>query len=1165
MANIEQDQGRSRDDRLADVIESYMAAADSGQPPSRTALLEQHPDLADDLAACLDTLDFIGNSLGEAPATAVLECGQQFGEYQILREIGRGGMGVVYEAFHLGLERRVALKVLSGRGFEDEQQRERFLLEAKTAAGLHHTNIVPIFEVGELDGVCYYAMQFIRGQSLGAILRSLRQQGRSPYPTDVTLFPPGTIVRDERAAGPDDSAIEDLTLRPRSDGTDSAAAASRPSHQPCVESSSTSRLADGPVGDRFFREAARLIAQASDALAHAHAHDVVHRDIKPSNLILDGEGRVWVADFGLAFRSNDAEQKGNQAAVGTPAYMSPEQVRTGFAPIDHRTDIYSLGATLYELLTLRPIFAGDSSLAVLTQIASVDPAPPRRHNPRIPRDLDCIVRKATAKRPEDRYHAAAEFAADLRQFLEFKPIRARRVGPLERLALWCRREPLLAGVTAAAALILLVVSSWFQLRVLHQRNLALAAKGVAEVAESKATDNLWEALYQQARATRLSFQTGRRFIALDLIKQAREIRNDLVLRDEAIAALATQGTRLLCRLPAGIAIDTLTFSPDGQHLACGSLDGSVRLCNLDGSEPIVLAQATNDVQTMAFSQDGQLLATAFRDGPIDIWDVQSREPVDRLELGYFGAAYVTFLSEPTRIVALAADGSCQQWEIERRSVKSLPSQKLERWQLAARGPDSQSVTLVLQSGELAAWNLVSGERRTISNALFKARPPGMNWAAPGMSWDPAGKTLAIGRMGSVDLVSGSGAQSQRSLGGHRGVVNALDFNANGAVLAAGSSSDPHLKLWDTASGELLAALSEPQSRTRAVCFSPDGRFVAAGGGDKLIWVWELATPKSFRRFAGHDDKVTRVTFTPDGKYLVSGSADGAVLVWPTDTTDSPQQLLPASNRSGSTMQQLGCLGLSVSSDGKLLAVRIRGGSIRVFDLESGASVANYNWRSFWAGRPMFLPDSHELVRSHENVIERWPVDPVAPPSTIANTAGTILATAMSKNGQYIAASTQQMGMGGSRSGRNRIEVCEVSTGKPVCPPLEVASSAVALALSPDGKLLAAGHRTGVVNLYALPSGSVVRIWTESDDEIKALAFSPEGRWLGVAGRDGSVQLHDAESGDLVAHLPGHAGGVEAITFSLDGSYLATCGDDKLIQVWHLDSLRNELASLDLAW
>src|SRR5262245_7791962 len=197
--NAKRNDDPSRDDRLADVIEQFLAASESGSSPSRTALLEQHPDLADDLAACFDTLDFIGHSLGQGPATAVLECGQQFGEYQILRELGRGGMGVVYEAYHLGLERRVALKVLSGKSFEDAQQRERFLQEAKTAAGLHHTNIVPIFEVGELDGVCYYAMQYIRGESLGVIVRRLR--GRPSMPQqDTTVFPPGTIVQDERSA-----------------------------------------------------------------------------------------------------------------------------------------------------------------------------------------------------------------------------------------------------------------------------------------------------------------------------------------------------------------------------------------------------------------------------------------------------------------------------------------------------------------------------------------------------------------------------------------------------------------------------------------------------------------------------------------------------------------------------------------------------------------------------------------------------------------------------------------------------------------------------------------------------------------------------------------------------------------------------------------------------
>jgi WD40 repeat protein/serine/threonine protein kinase len=1185
MANVDQRAERSHDDRLADVIESYLTATESGEAPSRIGLLEQHPDLADDLAACFETLDFIGHSLGQAPATAVLECGQQFGEYQILREIGRGGMGVVYEAFHLGLERRVALKVLSGRSFEDERQRERFLLEAKTAAGLHHTNIVPIFEVGELDGVCYYAMQFIQGQSLGAVVRSLRNRVRKAGPADTTIFPPGTIVRDQRPAAADEKVQEASEPSASSAGGRSVPSAPQESAMEPLSttpsrltalSSPRLGLAEGPVSDRYFREAARVIAQAADALSHAHAHDVVHRDVKPSNLILDGEGRIWVADFGLAFRSDDPAQSGSDA-VGTPAYMSPEQVRTGTAPVDRRTDIYSLGATLYELLTLRPIFEGATSLSVLTQIATVEPVPPQRENPRVPRDLDCIVRKATAKRAEDRYSDAAEFAEDLRRYLEFAPIRARNVGPVERLTLWCRREPRLAAVTVAAVVILLAVSGWFQLRVLHQRNLALTAKGLAETAkgvaeaerdrvaaaESKATEHLWEALYQQARATRLSFQTGRRLTALELIRQAREIRNEPELRDEAIAALALRDSRLYKQLPAGISIDMLAFCPDGQRLACSSRDGSVRLCNLDGSEPIVLAQATNEVQTMAFSICGRLLATAFRDGPLEIWDVQKHVLIDRLEVDFFTATFVTFLSEPTRLVAISPDGTCMQWGIADRAVKPLPSHKLDRWHLAAPGPDNNSVTLILQSGEVTTWNVDSGERATISGPTLKVRRAGMTWDPAGITWDSAGRILAIGRTNSVDLVGATESRTQRSLGGYRGPVNAIGFNSNGTVLAAGSSFDPHLKLWDTATGELIAALSEPQSRTRAVSFSPDGRFVAAGGGDKSIWVWELAAPKSFRRLAAHDEKVTRVAFTPDGKQIVSGDADGAILVWPIDSSDGPRQVVPASDSSDPTMQPNACYGLSVSQDSRLLAVRARIGSIHVLNLESGEEVASYKGRSFWGGRSIFLPDSHDLIRSHEGVIERWPVSPEAPPSTIVNTRGTIVAMAMSLDGQFIAASSQPMGRGGP--GRNRIEVFDVSTGQPVCRPLDLTLSAVALALSPDGKLLAVGHRTGVMHLYSLPTGRLVKSWNESNDDILAVAFSPDGSLFGAAGRDGQVRLHDSASGDVVARLPGHAGGVESIAFSNDGTRLATCGDDKLIHLWQLDSLRGELASMDLAW
>ena len=385
----------------------------------------------------------------------------QLGDYRILREVGRGGMGVVYEAEQVSLGRRVALKVLPFAAAIDPKQRQRFQIEAQAAAQLHHPHIVPIFGVGCDQGIHYYAMQFVDGRSLAAILHELRpatrpRSGGRPSATARSAQPrcaglggreprrrPGTRVARDRAWP---TRIGNATYRPRHVSTQGPGSRRPPSWRP------------RPIGpmhqDRAFcRNVARLGAEAADALDHAHGLGILHRDIKPANLLIDPDGALWITDFGLARFPSDLSLTHTGDMVGTLRYMSPEQALARRGVVDQRTDIYSLGVTLYELLTLRPAFDGRDHQELLRQIALDEPISPRRLNPAIPRDLETIVLKAMAKDPSSRYATAQELAADLRRFLDDQPILARRPGLLERTLRWARRHRELVA-TAAAILVL---------------------------------------------------------------------------------------------------------------------------------------------------------------------------------------------------------------------------------------------------------------------------------------------------------------------------------------------------------------------------------------------------------------------------------------------------------------------------------------------------------------------------------------------------------------------------------------------------------------------------------------------------------------------------------------------------------------------------------------
>ena len=433
------------DPRVIAALDEYLAGLETGEKPNRQAFLARHADIAEALAECLDGMEALHlatssphqgrGGTGVTDTGGEWQPGMPLGDFRLIREIGRGGMGVVYEAEQLSLSRRIALKILPFALTLDPRQLQRFKNEARAAAQLHHQHIVPVHAVGCERGVHFFAMQYIEGQTLGEVIEELRQIA-GPRPASA-----GTASRRrppaEEPTGP--------YLSP-------AAAATADTVAEPTGALATAYSTNSP---QFFRTVAQLGVQGADALEHAHQYGVVHRDIKPSNLIVDVRGHLWVTDFGLAQFQSDAALTLTGDLLGTLRYMSPEQALAKRGLVDHRTDIYSLGATLYELLTHEPVYDGRDREELLRQIAFEEPRPPRRWSPAIPADLETIVLKAMAKRVEERYATAGELADDLRRFLEHKPIRARRPTLLETTAKWARRHRALAG----AAVVLLVLAA----------------------------------------------------------------------------------------------------------------------------------------------------------------------------------------------------------------------------------------------------------------------------------------------------------------------------------------------------------------------------------------------------------------------------------------------------------------------------------------------------------------------------------------------------------------------------------------------------------------------------------------------------------------------------------------------------------------------------------
>ncbi|MFL5242060.1 MAG: tetratricopeptide repeat protein [Gemmataceae bacterium] len=457
----------SNEQELGRVVEQLTARLHAGEQVDLQSFILEHPLLADKLGELLPALQMLAELGRSAPAAIAAntppEAGDELvgtlGDYRLLREVGRGGMGVVYEAEQISLNRRVALKVLPFAATLDARHLQRFKNEANAAAHLHHQNIVPVYQIGCERAVHFYAMQFIEGQTLSAMIDDLRQMAALDKPDAISPAPTSLESTKELQPGNANGAASQetcfevdpfLTKAPGSSTTLAIA-------KQTTEQRSRSSSDDSTQTPAFFRTMARLGVQATAALEHAHTMGIIHRDIKPGNMIIDLHGDLWITDFGLAQIQGDVKLTMTGDLIGTIRYMSPEQALAKRVIVDQRTDIYSLGATLYELMTLEPAFTGRDRQEVLRQIAFEEPRLPKKINKTIPLELQTIVLKALSKNPADRYTTAREFGDDLERFLNDEPIRAQPPTLRQKVQKWARRHQSVVWMAGAFTIVLTTV------------------------------------------------------------------------------------------------------------------------------------------------------------------------------------------------------------------------------------------------------------------------------------------------------------------------------------------------------------------------------------------------------------------------------------------------------------------------------------------------------------------------------------------------------------------------------------------------------------------------------------------------------------------------------------------------------------------------------------
>jgi serine/threonine protein kinase/WD40 repeat protein len=1139
-------------DLLSALAHEFAERYRRGERPALLEYTERYPELASEireLFPALVMMEEFGSVAGHGPGQAVpggAAIPSQLGEYRILREIGRGGMGVVYEAVQESLGRHVALKVLPLHHLMGLTHLERFEREARAAARLHHTNIVPVFGIGVQDGLHYYAMQYIQGQSLDVVLdevRRLRAGATVPVSPPLSASIARSLLADQPAMAPGGTILDQAGAcpapNPKAD-TGSTSVSSGEAHR-------ASELT-GQSETRYFCGVARLGVQVAEALDAAHRQGVVHRDVKPSNLLLDTQGVVWVSDFGLVKDEESDNLTRTGDIVGTIRYMAPERFQ---GQGDVRSDVYSLGATLYEMLTLRPAFPGERRAELIDQVRNEEPARPRQLDPRIPRDLETVVLKAMAKEPDRRYPTAAALAEDLRRFLADRPVLARRSTTAERAWRWCRRNKVVAALTGSVLLLLAVLlASSLVSNARLQEQLKRA-----ESAEQEKTNKLWDSYLAQARAGRFSGQAGQRFGGLDVLAKAAAIRPSLELRNEAIACLALPDFRIV--EPGEVpSVDVV-----GAWALQVSLhpNGDVSLLRKGTGEEVARLPSSHGSATLVrISPNGRWLAVRHADPPRPTWVIWDwRRARVLLQASLAPGTPWGWSPEGGCFFYGGADGFLHlhdlvlNQEVHRVALRNVPW--VENEEHAALSFDHGKLALVGSakgSSEPASTVEVFDLKTGAATARLEHpdAPPWGNsvWR---VAWGPDNRVLTCARYDALFIWDVLLKKPQSILKGVRGDW-AMVFSGQGNLLISSGSAEL-IQIFDALTGARLARISGTFGNALI-----DERWLPRAWPAPSGFV-EVALGRECRRlFTGHRDFGPHAAFHPTRPLLALADFLGARLYDLTTMRQvafldlglcetvlfSPQgdALLTYSGKYG--VQRWALRDGPQQPDSALLL-----GPPEDLKLVPGLNSPN------WAGLgPTGLLGAADHGRQQAAILN---LNRPEKRITLGPHQG-VRCISLSPDGRWAAT--------GHWVGKS-IKVWDAQTGALVKDFPTPGNRAAHVQFTPDGKWLI-GCLEKEFRFWKVDSWEMDRVLTRAVQGFPGMvAISPDVRLLAIAGTPWQVKLLDYATGEELAALPSDPEQpICGLAFSPDGSQLVVTSQPGAL-LWDLRRIRAELADLGLDW
>lgn len=1071
------------------------------------------PTQIDVLVSSRSTLSDPGDESERTETSATSATGKRFfGDYELLEEIASGGMGTVFRARQTRLNRVVALKMIRAVQSASTTEIERFYAEAEAAAHLDHPGIISVYEIGEQDGQHYFSMALIDHGNLTDWIRE-RHTG-------------------ERRAG-----------------------LGRSDQETCV----------------------RILKDVASAVHFAHQRQILHRDLKPSNILLHEDGQPCVTDFGLAQRTTaDSRLTASGTLIGTPSYMAPEQATGDRSAMTISTDIYGLGAVLYEMLTGQPPFVGESPIDTVLKVVNSEPIKPSALCA-VDRDLETICLKCLEKDPARRYGSSDALADELERWLQHEPIQARRASLPERFSKWIHRRPIVASLVGLLLLVIIaafaaVTWQW------NQTKVALAQARENAVAEATAHSAV---LTPQHRLSHHGPVISSVFSA--------DGSRVLTASHDRTAIIWNSGTgqRIAALKGHSGVLSAAKFSPDGNMILTVSDDGTSHYTFLDpagrtvtslhtaepgdktvrvwdantGAELAVLTGHTAAVTDASFSPDGSQIVSCSYDRSARIWDIPSGREVVKLE-GHQAAVLAAVFSPDGRHVLTSSCGT--DFEVRTHEGGSVTS--------GSHTVNEPHVAIV--------WNAETGAR------LFGLKNYG-NSSRVRAVYSPDGQWIATAaeEQRNVALWNAADGSYVTGLTGHTHEVNAVRFSLDGRRLVT-ASSDATARVYEVPTGRHIATMKGHDETVLSADFSADSRRVVTASGDGNARVWDAASGTGLAVLQGHEDRVNAAVFSPDGILVATASLDGTAAIWRSATMEQLAVVLDGHTGDVTSIR--------FSPDGRHVLTASRDGSAIIWDAASGESLAvltghaslqdtNLRDRLLRDCRTaQFSPDGSLVVTATEEThgtikpffsgqSQKLPFNPVRIFDTQSGTEPTVFSglvcgaqfAAFSPNGRMVATTpdaktrfyTQSLtGMSSSSKSRRDTmpRLFDVRNGQEICS-LPTHSGVVSMAaFHPNSQQLVTVDERHI-RLFDLPSGKLVASTSEDLGRQQQIEYSPDGRLILCRGWGRTACLLNAADLTVVRELNGHQEMLTDACFSPNGEFIATASTDATARLWETET------------